>query len=51
MISLVRREPSGFNTQELELVGLLGRLVASAVQNIRAYEAERNTVEDRKSVV
>jgi GAF domain-containing protein len=37
MISLVRREPSGFNTQELELVGLLGRLVASAVQNIRAY--------------
>jgi signal transduction histidine kinase len=46
MISLVRREPSGFNTQELELVGLLGRLVASAVQNIRAYEAERNTVEE-----
>jgi signal transduction histidine kinase len=27
-------------------VGLLGRLVASAVQNIRAYEAERNTVEE-----
>jgi signal transduction histidine kinase len=46
MISLVRREPSSFNTQELELVGLLGRLVASAVQNIRAYEAERNTVEE-----
>jgi GAF domain len=32
MISLVRREPSGFDTQELELVGLLGRLVASAVR-------------------
>ena len=46
MISLVRREPSGFNTEELELVGLLGRLVASTVQNIRAYEAERNTVEE-----
>jgi signal transduction histidine kinase len=46
MISLVRREPSSFNTEELELVGLLGRLVASAVQNIRAYEAERNTVEE-----
>jgi signal transduction histidine kinase len=46
MISLVRRQPSSFNTQELELVGLLGRLVASAVQNIRAYEAERNTVEE-----
>jgi signal transduction histidine kinase len=30
----------------VELVGLLGRLVASAVQNIRAYESERNTVEE-----
>jgi signal transduction histidine kinase len=46
MISLVRREASSFNKQELELVGLLGRLVASAVQNIRAYEAEHNTVEE-----
>ena len=46
MISLVRREARSFNTQELELVGLLGRLVASAVQNLRAYEAERSTVEE-----
>ena len=46
MISLVRREARSFNTQEVELVGLLGRLVASAVQNIRAYEAERSTVEE-----
>jgi signal transduction histidine kinase len=46
MISLVRREASAFTKQELELVGLLGRLVASAVQNIRAYEAERSTVEE-----
>jgi signal transduction histidine kinase len=46
MISLVRREARGFKKQELELVGLLGRLVASAVQNIRAYEAERSTVEE-----
>ena len=46
MISLVRREARSFNTQELELVGLLGRLVASAVQNDRAYEAERSTVEE-----
>ena len=46
MISLVRREPRSFGQQEIELVGLLGRLVASAVQNIRAYEAERNTVEE-----
>jgi signal transduction histidine kinase len=46
MISLVRREPRAFNSEELELVGLLGRLVASAVQNIRAYEAEHSTVEE-----
>ena len=46
MISLVRRQASAFTKQELELVGLLGRLVASAVQNIRAYEAERSTVEE-----
>jgi signal transduction histidine kinase len=46
MISLVRRDPNAFSRQELELVSLLGRLVASAVQNIRAYEAERQTVEE-----
>jgi signal transduction histidine kinase len=46
MISLVRRDPRAFRPQEIELVGLLGRLVASAVQNIRAYEAERETVEE-----
>jgi signal transduction histidine kinase len=46
MVSLVRREANSFKEQELELVGLLGRLVASAVQNIRAYEAERSTVEE-----
>ncbi len=46
MISLVRSEASAFKSQELELVGLLGRLVASAVQNIRAYEAERSRVEE-----
>jgi signal transduction histidine kinase len=46
MISLVRREANAFEKQELELVALLGRLVASAVQNIRAYEAERSTVEE-----
>jgi signal transduction histidine kinase len=46
MVSLVRREAASFTEQELELVVLLGRLVASAVQNIRAYEAERSTVEE-----
>jgi signal transduction histidine kinase len=46
MLSLVRREPDAFGPEEIELAGLLGRLVASAVQNIRAYEAERKTVEE-----
>ena len=46
MLSLVRREPNSFRPEEVELAGLLGRLVASAVQNIRAYEAERKTVDE-----
>jgi two-component system, OmpR family, phosphate regulon sensor histidine kinase PhoR len=40
------RRPTGFTPEEVELVSLLGRLVATAVQNIRAYEAERSTVEE-----
>ena len=46
MLSLVRRETDAFTEEEIELAGLLGRLVASAVQNIRAYETERKTVEE-----
>ena len=46
MLSLVRKEPDAFSPEDIELAGLLGRLVASAVQNIRAYEAERKTVEE-----
>jgi signal transduction histidine kinase len=46
MLSLVRREPDAFSQEEIELAELLGRLVGSAVQNIRAYEAERKTVEE-----
>jgi signal transduction histidine kinase len=46
MLSLVRREPDAFTDEEMELAGLLGRLVASTVQNIRAYDAERKTVEE-----
>jgi signal transduction histidine kinase len=45
-ISLVRREPAAFSTGEIELLSLLGRLAGSAVQNIRAYEAERTTTEE-----
>jgi signal transduction histidine kinase len=45
-ISVVRREANAFRSGEVELLGVLGRLVGSAVQNIRAYEAERATVEE-----
>src|SRR4029079_18938809 len=41
-----RREPNSFTDHEVELVSLLGRLAASAMQNIRAYESERRTVEE-----
>jgi signal transduction histidine kinase len=46
MLAIVRAEPSSFADEEVELASLLGRLVATAVQNIRAYEAERRTVEE-----
>lgn len=49
-ISVVRRDPSAFRTGEVELLGFLGRMVGSAVQNIRAYEAERNTVEELRKL-
>jgi len=46
MLSLSRVRPDAFSDDEIELVALLGRLVATAVQNIRAYEAERRRVEE-----
>jgi signal transduction histidine kinase len=46
MLSLLREGEDAFTPAEIELVGLLGRLVATAAQNIRAYEAERRTVDE-----
>jgi len=46
MLSLSRETPDAFSPDEVELISLLGRLVATAVQNIRAYEAERRRVEE-----
>jgi signal transduction histidine kinase len=46
LVSFVRSEPDAFNPEEVELVSLIGRLAATAVQNIRAYDAERRTVEE-----
>jgi signal transduction histidine kinase len=45
-LAISRTEPSAFRTEEIELVTLLGRLVATAVQNLRTHEAERATVEE-----
>ena len=46
MLTLSRDRLDAFSDDEIELVSLLGRLVATAVQNIRAYEAERRRVEE-----
>ena len=46
LISIGRERPDGFQQHEVELVSLLGRLAASAVQNMRAFESERRTVEE-----
>jgi signal transduction histidine kinase len=46
MLALLRRQEDAFTAAEIELVGLLGRLVATTVQNIRSYEAERRTVDE-----
>src|SRR5204863_9448931 len=46
MLGVMRDRPNAFSPEEIEFVTLLGRLVATAAQNIRAYEAERRTVEE-----
>ncbi|HET8895595.1 MAG TPA: ATP-binding protein [Gaiellaceae bacterium] len=46
MLSVARARVDAFTAEETELLALLGRLVANAVQNLRAYEAERQTVEE-----
>ena len=45
-LALSRAEPGSFRQEEIGLVTLLARLVATAVQNLRTYEAERATVEE-----
>jgi signal transduction histidine kinase len=46
LISLGREDADAFQEHEVELVSLLGRLAASAVQNIRSFDSERRTVEE-----
>ncbi len=45
-LALSRTEAGSFREEEIGLVTLLARLVATAVQNLRTYEAERATVEE-----
>jgi signal transduction histidine kinase len=45
-LALSRREAGSFRSEEVELVTLLGRLVASAVQNIRTFDLERAGAEE-----
>jgi signal transduction histidine kinase len=46
LVSFARVEVDAFTPEEVELVSLIGRLAATAVQNIRAYDAERRTVDE-----
>ena len=43
VLALSRMERASFRAEEIDLVTLLGRLVAATVQNLRTYEAERAT--------
>jgi signal transduction histidine kinase len=46
ILSVSREEADGFGEDEVELVTLLARQLAAAVQNIRTYTAERNAAEE-----
>ena len=48
MVSILRGEADAFDEDEVELAALLGRLLASSVQNMRAYESERATVAEQR---
>jgi signal transduction histidine kinase len=46
ILSVSREEADGFGEDEVELITLLARQLAVAVQNIRTYTAERNAAEE-----
>jgi signal transduction histidine kinase len=46
LVSISRTQPDAFGAEEVELLTLLGRLVGTAVQNIRSYETERRNAEE-----
>jgi signal transduction histidine kinase len=46
VLTVSRQEAHAFTPDDVEMVTLLGRQVATAVENIRVYEAERNAAEE-----
>ena len=46
MVSVSREDADAFTRDEADLVTLLGRQIASAIQNIRTYAAERSAAEE-----
>ena len=46
ILSVSRRAVDAFSRDEIDLITLLARQVASAVQNIRTFEAERSAAEE-----
>ena len=46
ILSVSREEADGFGEDEVELITMLARQLAAAVQNIRTYTAERNAAEE-----
>jgi K+-sensing histidine kinase KdpD len=46
ILSVCREQPNAFSDDEAELITLLARQLAAAVQNIRLYTAERSAAEE-----
>jgi signal transduction histidine kinase len=46
ILSVSRQEVDAFSRDEVDLITLLARQVGSAVENVRAFEAERNAAEE-----
>jgi signal transduction histidine kinase len=46
VLTIARAGPDAFSPTEIEMITLLGRQVATAVENIRVYEAERSAAEE-----
>ncbi|MBW3592763.1 MAG: GAF domain-containing protein, partial [Actinobacteria bacterium] len=46
VLSVSRAHPNAFARDEVDMISLLGREAATAVENMRAFEAERNAAEE-----